>query len=97
MACIPPLRKREKIYVKVISEFDATGFMVPKSITWDDGRTFPIERVTDFRPAAAFQQNHGGDCYTVIVHGKEKHLFFERASMMFPSRFGRWFVECVSG
>ncbi len=34
-----------------------------------------------------------GDCYTVIIKGQERHLFFERADRMFPSRFGRWFVE----
>lgn len=42
---------KEKIYVKVDSTFDPTGFMQPTSITWSDGRTFPIETVRDFRPA----------------------------------------------
>ena len=35
----------ERIYVKVTSEFDTTGSMVPLSITWADGRTFAIEAV----------------------------------------------------
>ena len=34
-----------------------------------------------------------GDCYTVMVKGQERHLFFERSDPRFPSRFGRWFVE----
>ena len=42
---------KEKVYVKVDSTFDPTGFMQPTSITWSDGRTFPIETVRDFRPA----------------------------------------------
>lgn len=42
---------KEKVYVKVNSTFDPTGFMQPTSITWSDGRTFPIETVRDFRPA----------------------------------------------
>ena len=37
--------KTERVYVKVDSSFDPTGFMQPTSITWSDGRTFPIEIV----------------------------------------------------
>ena len=42
--------KTERVYVKVDSSFDPTGFMQPTSITWSDGRTFPIEIVRDFPP-----------------------------------------------
>ena len=48
---IPTRIKIERVYVKVASEFDSTGYMQPTSITWADGRTFPIETVRDFRPA----------------------------------------------
>ena len=41
----------ERVYVKVNSDFDATGYMQPRSITWKDGRVFNIEAVKDFRPA----------------------------------------------
>ena len=41
---------KERVYVKVSSDFDSTGYMQPTSITWSDGRTFPIETVRDFRP-----------------------------------------------
>ena len=80
----------ERIYVSVSSIFDATGYMQPTSITWADGRTFPIESVRDCRPVPALSR---GDCYTVVIHGQEKHLFFERTDPLFPSRVGRWFVE----
>ena len=33
-------RKTEKVYVKVNSDFDATGYMQPRQITWGDGRTY---------------------------------------------------------
>ena len=33
-------RKTEKVYVKVTSDFDATGYMQPRQITWGDGRTY---------------------------------------------------------
>ena len=74
------------MYVKVNSDFDATGYMQPCKIT------YPIEQVRDFRPANTIA-DLPGDCYTVIIKGQERHLFFERADRMFPSRFGRWFVE----
>ena len=48
-----PTSHTERIYVKVTSDFDSTGYMQPKSITWADGRTFPIDAVRDFRPAGA--------------------------------------------
>mgnify|MGYP000077366227 CR=1 FL=1 len=41
-------RKTEKVYVKVTSDFDATGYMQPRQITWGDGRTYPIEQVRDY-------------------------------------------------
>lgn len=82
----------ERVYVSVTSSFDATGYMQPTSITWKDGRTFPIECVRDFRPADTSITSNG-DCYTVVIHGQEKHLFFERTDPLFSSRFGRWFVN----
>lgn len=88
-------QKPGKVYVKVTSDFDATGYMQPKAITWADGRVFPIEAVRDFRPASFLSSGHSGDCYTVVVKGEEKLLYFERADASFPSRVGRWFVECA--
>ena len=67
-------RKTEKVYVKVTSDFDATGYMQPRQITWGDGRTYPIEQVRDFRPANTIA-DMPGDCYTVMVKGQERHLF----------------------
>lgn len=31
-----PTSHTERIYVKVTSDFDSTGYMQPKSITWAD-------------------------------------------------------------
>ena len=56
-----------KVYVKVNSDFDATGFMVPRTITWSDGRTFRIEAVRDFRPASSLSHGPGSDCYTIVT------------------------------
>ena len=59
-------RKTEKVYVKVNSDFDATGYMQPRQITWGDGRTYPIEQVRDFRPANTIA-DMPGDCYAVMA------------------------------
>lgn len=42
-----PKIRMERVYVKVNSDFDATGYMMPRSITWHDGRVFRIETVRD--------------------------------------------------
>lgn len=86
-------RTWERIYVKVNSDFDSTGYMRPRAITWSDGRTFKIDTVKDFRPASTLGSGRGGDCYTVVICGEEKYLFFEKTSDLFASRVGRWFVE----
>ena len=95
MAYTKPARP-ERIYVKVNSDFDSTGYMQPRSIIWQDGRVFPIDSVRDFRPASSLDQSLPGDCYTVVIKGETKHLFFERSQDRFASHFGRWFVESVS-
>ncbi len=83
----------ERIYVNVNSDFDSTGYMLPRSITWKDGRTFRIESVRDYRPASAFREGMPGDCYTVVIKGETRHLFFEKTGDLFSTRVGRWFVE----
>ena len=80
----------DRVYVKVSSDFDQTGYMQPRAITWPDGRIFRIEDVRSFRPDVSDRLL---DCYTVIVCGKEKHLFFERAGEQDSCRLGRWFVQ----
>lgn len=78
---IPKRAKPERIYVKVASEFDATGYMLPTSITWADGRTFPIDTVRDFRPAGTVDNCASGDCFTVLIQGHEKHLFLNTSTL----------------
>ena len=86
-------QKTERVYVKVISEFDSTGYMQPLEIIWKDGRVFKIESIKDFRPASSLAEHLPGDCYTVIIKGEQRHLFFERTDPLFSGRVGRWFVE----
>ena len=85
----------EKVYVKVNSDFDATGYMQPRSITWADGRTFKIDTIKDYRPHGYYRQGAEGACYTVMIRGEEKHLFFEWTNSAFASRVARWYVETM--
>lgn len=86
--------RTERVYVKVNSDFDATGYMHPRTITWSDGRVFQIETVRDFRPAGSQHNSTTSDCYTVIIRGEMKYLFFEKTSRHHTGSLGRWYVEC---
>lgn len=90
-------RKQEKsrVYVRVCSEMDRTGYLQPRSILWKNGKAFPIEEIRDFRPAesAAGRDLPCGDCYTVVIGGQERLLYFEHADPRTAGRAGRWFLE----
>ena len=93
----PMHTKPEKIYVKVDSTFDATGYMQPTSITWADGRTFPIEKVRDFRPAGTADNSCSGDCFTVLIQGQEKSSPAHTPMIRHGSSFRKWLtVWCYS-
>ena len=86
----------QRVYVKVSSDFDSTGYMQPRAIIWKDGRVFRIDAVKDFRPASSIERGLPGDCYTVVIKGETKRLFFERSRDRFAGHFGRWFVESAA-
>ena len=83
----------ERIYVEVTSHIDIYGGINPTAIIWADGRVFPIDAVRDHRPTYMASCVQKSDCFTVIIKGKEKHLYYERCGDQFASRFGRWYVE----
>ena len=72
-----------KVYVKVKAEFDTAGFLSPLSLTWEDGREFPIDRVLDAQRAASRKAGGIGTRYTVRIQGRERYLWFEN-----PAWFG---------
>ena len=87
------MEMRIKVYVAVAAQFDDEGNLVPTSITWEDGREFEIDRVTDIRQAAAMKAGGQGDRYTVWINGRQSYLFFERNASIAGNNIGRWFVE----
>lgn len=82
-----------KVYVKVDVGFDELGRMLPRSLVWEDGTLYTIDRVTDIRQAAAMRAGGQGDRYTISVQGKQSYLFFERSPNLSGRVLGRWFVE----
>ena len=82
-----------KVYVEVTTVTSPEGLMLPRSLVWEDGRTFVIDRVTDIRQAAAMKCGGQGDRYTVWINGQQSYLFFERSSKLTGNNIGRWFVE----
>ncbi len=73
-----------KRYVTVTAIFDEDGNLLPLSITWEDGRKFPIDKVSDIRYAASLKAGGAGIRYTVSIGGNQKYLFLED---------NRWFVD----
>ena len=82
-----------KVYVEVNASFGEDGQMLPKSLIWEDGTTYNIDKVTDIRQAAAMKAGGQGDRYTIIINGKQSYLFFERSTNLSGNVIGRWFVE----
>ena len=66
-----------KVYVKVDTVFDEWGRMFPRSLVWEDGRVYNINKVTDFRQASAMKAGGQGDRYTIRVGSRR---FVERRS-----------------
>ena len=82
-----------KVYVEVNASFGEDGQMYPKSLVWEDGTRYIIDKVTNIRQAAAMKAGGQGDRYTIIINGKQSYLFFERSTNIFGNVIGRWFVE----
>lgn len=82
-----------KVYVAVDVAFTEEGTMLPKRLTWEDGRHYDIDRVLAVRPAYAEKAGGMGDRYTIRVQGQEKYLFFEHALNPEDACPGRWFME----
>ena len=85
--------KNPKVYVSVRAEFDEDGIMLPRELTWEDGEKFEIDRILDIRQAPALKAGGQGDRYTIMVHGVQSYLFFERSTNLTGNIIGRWFVE----
>jgi len=73
-----------KVFVKVTLEVDSAGQMKPLAVTWEDGRVFAVDRVTDARRAVSLKAGGTGMRFTCFIKNKQVYLFYEEP---------RWFME----
>ena len=83
----------KRIYVNVDVRFDPTGMMMPRRLTWTDGRSYEIDKVLEVRPAYAQKAGGQGDRCTIRINGRQSYLIFERNASLTGNKIGRWFVE----
>ena len=83
----------ERTYVDVIVYYKKNGAMMPKTIVWNNGIRYNIDRVTGMRPAAIIKAGGQGDRYTVLINGRQAYLFFEYSTEVAGKKTGRWYVE----
>lgn len=81
--------EREKIYVKVNADHNSDGSCRPKTITFENGEKYEIDRVRYACRAASTKVGGTGIRYTIVVCGTETFLFDEEN--------GKWFVEGKTG
>lgn len=66
-----------KVYVDVHAMLSKEGDLIPKSFVWEDGRTYEIDRIKKKEMQANRKAGGTGLMYTIIVDGKECHLYYE--------------------
>ena len=85
--------KAPKVYVAVRAEFTEDGTMLPREITWEDGETYEIDRISQICQAAAMKAGGQGDRYTIWIRNRQSYLLLEPSTNLTGNNIGRWFVE----
>lgn len=62
------------------------GSIRPRTLIWEDGSRYNIDRVKFAKRAASLKVGGCGMRYTVVKEGKERYLSEDE---------GRWFVEAI--
>ena len=73
-----------KIELNIIVQHLPDGQAIPKTIIWEDGRRFSIDKVLDIRKAAALKNGGVGIRYICRICGKEIAIFDDD---------GKWFLD----
>ena len=66
-----------KVFVQVNADFDKDGRVFPRSIVWEDGRSFSVDRILDVRPAPSLKAGGSGMRYTCRILGRSAYLFLD--------------------
>lgn len=70
-----------KVAVGVLAQFGTSGDIHPVSVTWEDGRVYPIEAVLEQRQARTSPERFR---YTVRIHSQNTYLYRSGS---------RWYME----
>lgn len=89
--------KSIKVYVSVDVAFTEDGQMVPRSIHWEDGSKYEVDKTIDVRSAPAAKAGGQGDRYEIRINGRTTYIFFEHSPEFGSPILGRWFVERSEG
>jgi len=73
-----------KVFVRVIAEFDEQGQLLPRSLFWEDGRRYDIDRVLQVCPGVSLKVGGSGIRYTCRIQGRQVNLFQDG---------NRWYME----
>lgn len=73
-------------YVDVFLLYTKESQVIPKSIVWENGITYEIDKILDVSNAASLKAGGSGLRYKCLIQGKEKLLWFDSFEQ-------RWFVE----
>ena len=75
---------RVKRYVMVVSRTDEVGRVLPQRIIWEDGVSYPIDRILSVEQRASRKVGGNGQRYHVVIGRTDTYLYYENP---------RWFVE----
>lgn len=78
------LRNNYKVYISVNEDRLEDGTILPRSIKWEDGVVYEIDRVIEWRRAASTKAGGTGLRYQVRIGGKITYMWLEE---------DKWFVE----
>ncbi len=74
-----------KAYVNVIAEF-REGQMLPMSLTWENGKSYGIDKIKRVQRMASRKAGGCGICYTCVIQNQEVKLFYEENGLWFVTR-----------
>lgn len=74
-----------KAYIDVVARF-SEGQMLPLSLTWENGRSYEIDRIKRIQRLASRKAGGCGICYTCMICGQEVQLFYEENGLWFVTR-----------
>lgn len=75
----------DKVYVAVNADFSPRGVLIPRMITWENGRVYMIDRVLSMERRSSRKEGGAGMRYHCQIGRNSMLLYYET--------HGRWFVE----